>query len=236
MKGEVIILKNIPHEGPGLIETLLLERRYPYRIIEVDERSSEIPTRSISALIVMGGPASANDKTPVMQSELELIRKVVEQGIPYLGICLGLQTLVKALGGEVIVNHNKEIGFRSNETEFYNVKKTPLASSDRLLNWVPESFKVFQLHGETVIPAPGMKILCTGDICTNQIVKVGENAYGLQFHPELTAELLNDWIKMDTDLKLLNPEILRTDFEIYRHESEAAGRSILQNFLGLLFN
>lgn len=236
MKGEVVILKNIPHEGPGLIETLLLERRFPYRVIEVDEKSSEISTRGISALIVMGGPASANDKTPMMLSELDLIRKVVEQGIPYLGICLGLQTLVKALGGEVIECQKKEIGFKSNEKEFYNVKKTLQGSSDRLLNWVPDSFGVFQLHGETVIPAAGMKILGTGDICANQIVKAGENAYGLQFHPELTTELLDDWIKMDTDLKMLNPENLRADFKTYRHESEAAGKSILQNFLGMLYS
>nr|WP_287222515.1 gamma-glutamyl-gamma-aminobutyrate hydrolase family protein [Prosthecochloris sp.] len=64
-----------------------------------------------SAVVTLGGPQSANDTDRAMRRELENLKAILDKKIPYLGICLGMQTLVKAAGGNVITCPIKETGF-----------------------------------------------------------------------------------------------------------------------------
>ena len=231
MTKPILILKNIPRENPGLIEVLLKEYNLKYQIVEFDSSAKIESITNYSALIVLGGPESANDLTPKMQNELTLIRKATQSQIPYLGICLGFQALVKAMGGNVVKCQEGEIGFRAPNNEFYKVKLTSKGKADKLFNNLADYFTVFQLHGETVQLTSSMTLLATGDFCQNQIVKIGENAYGIQSHFELTNDLLESWIKKDSDLQKLNADQLRSDFESIKKEYEETGRYLFENFL-----
>jgi GMP synthase (glutamine-hydrolysing) len=227
----ILILRNVSRENPGLIEILLKEHTIKYQIVDFDN-STEIDTiENYSALIVLGGPDSANDLTQKMQNELLLIRKALQSHIPYLGICLGLQTLVKAMGGDVVKCQMNEIGFRDPANNFFEVKLTSKGKTDTLFNNLSENLTVFQLHGETVKLTPKMTLLATGNFCKNQIVKIGKTAYGIQSHFELTNDLLESWIIEDLDLQKLQPEQLRSDFEKIKTEYQNTGRQIFSNFL-----
>jgi GMP synthase-like glutamine amidotransferase len=233
MNRDILILRNVTRENPGLLETVLKENELSYLIVDTDNLTGIKPLNTYKAIIVLGGPDSANDSGPKMQNELALIRNAVNTNIPFLGICLGLQTLVKAMGGEVIKCKTSEVGFRDLHGEFFKVRLTPEGKDDKLFYNLPDELTVFQLHGETVELTPEMTLLATGDYCKNQIVKYGQTAYGIQSHFELTSELLEAWINEDTDLQKLNSDQLRSDFESIKSDYYRVGRQLLVNFLTL---
>jgi GMP synthase (glutamine-hydrolysing) len=233
MNREILILRNTPRENPGIIESLLLENNLVFQIVDLDHISVIQSVEKFGALIVLGGPQSANDLSPQMLRELTLIRDAVQSNVPYLGICLGLQTFVKALGGNVVKCHTKEIGFRDPEGHFFTVKLTVEGKKDKLFNNLPDILTVFQLHGETVQITPRMKLLATGDYCQNQVVKFGSKAYGIQSHFELTNELLESWITQDSDLQELDAYQLRSEFKSIESDYQKTGRQLFSNFLML---
>jgi GMP synthase-like glutamine amidotransferase len=234
MTKPILILKNVPRESPGLIEILLKEHAINYQIVNFDNSTVIETFENYSALIVLGGPDSANDLTPKMLNELCLIRKALQSHIPYLGICLGLQTLVKAMDGTIQKCHTNEVGFRDPENNYFKVKLTSEGRKDMLFKNLPDYLTVFQLHGETVELNSQMTLLATGDFCKNQIIKIGKTAYGIQSHFELTNDLLESWIIEDSDLQKLHSEQLRSDFEKIKSDYQNTGRQLFYNFLTII--
>jgi len=231
MEKEILIVKNITREGPGIIELILKETGIRYTIADL---SSATPTPSVNnyqCIIVLGGPDSANDTTRKMKDELALITEAIKAEIPYLGICLGMQTLVRAAGGQVVKSPVKEVGFRDPDGDFFRVYLTEAGRKDPLFIGLPDSLNVFQLHGETVNLTDRINLLATGKFCRNQIVKIGRNAYGIQCHFELTPHMFEEWISEDSDLKLLDTDNLRADFESIKKEYYQTGEQLIHNFL-----
>lgn len=228
---EILIVKNLTEEGPGLLELLLLELKIEYQIVDLN-RGDEFPeVKNFGAVVVLGGPDSANDVNEKMTSELARIREVSVANIPYLGICLGLQVLVKSAGGQVVKSETKEVGFIDPEGTYFTVELTEKGKDDPLFEGLDHTFRVFHLHGETVQLTKDMTLLATGKFCRNQIVKIGQNQYGIQCHFELTPEMFEIWITEDSDISELDTETLRKNFEIIKTEYTKVGRQLLLNFL-----
>lgn len=231
MRNTLLVVQNISHEGPGILGDLLRERRIAADCFDLS-RGSKLPDpENYAGMVVLGGPQSANDKSEPMLHELEIIRKALDAGVPYLGICLGLQVLVSAAGGQVVRCHQKEIGFREPDGEPFMVELTPDGKKDRLFAGMQERLRVFQLHGETVILTNGITLLATGRGCTNQIVRVGENAWGIQCHFEMTPDMFARWLDIDSDLITMNKTEQLDEFASFLNEYTATGRKILLNFL-----
>jgi GMP synthase (glutamine-hydrolysing) len=231
MEKEILIIKNITGEGPGIIEDILIEKGIKFTIIDLIS-GLEIPSAAnFSAVVVLGGPDSANDQNKKMESELAFISEVIKAEIPYLGICLGMQTLVKAAGGDVVKSQVKEVGFRDPDGDLFKIELTDAGKNDLLFNGMTDSFNVFQLHGETVILTDKMELLATGKFCRDQIVKIGTNAYGIQCHFELTPEMFEEWINGDPDLLKLDRISIQSDFELLKNEYLQTGNSLFRNFL-----
>ena len=231
MEKRILIVKNISREGPGIIESLLQEQDINYTVIDLDQGEAFPPPQDYSALVVMGGPDSANDTSEKMRLELQRIKEALSLKIPYLGVCLGLQTLVKAAGGKVVKSPIKEVGFKGPEGKPFIISLTEDGKKDEFFNGLGDNFRVFQLHGETVELTKEMKLLGTGEFCQNQIVKVGANAYGIQCHFELTPEMFEVWLNEDADLLQLDKKQLQTEFNSFLDEYTLIGRKLLQNFL-----
>lgn len=229
---EVLVIKNITREGPGLLEDVLQEDSYTYKIVDLTQEPFP-DVEPYGAVVVLGGPDSANDQNSKMRTELMQIRKALELRIPYLGICLGLQTLVRAAGGSVVPSPVREVGFRDPEGEIFSVSLTPEGAQDKLFSAFEASFPVFQLHGEMVELAPDMTLLATGKFCKNQVVKFGENAYGIQSHVELTPDLFKTWLDEDPDLRKLDRASLEADFETLSPKYREIGKRFFRNFLAL---
>lgn len=230
---KILILKNITREGPGLAEACLNHSACTFDIIDLDRGETPPSFDSYAALIVLGGPDSANDITPKIVTEIERIREWLQTGKPYLGICLGLQLLVKAAGGTVIKNPVKEIGFYDGDNRPYQVDLTAEGLADPLCRGLSSQLNVFQLHGETVELTADMRLLGTGRHCRNQIVRVHERAYGIQCHFEVTRPMLAEWLKEDDDLKLLPAQKILNDYDNMRQEYEQTGQMLINNFLSL---
>lgn len=230
---KILIVKNFTTEGPGLIEIILKENNLRYDIIDLSRGKSFPEPYDYSAIFVLGGPDSANDNTPKMQSELKGIKRAIDASIPYFGVCLGMQTLVKAAGGDVYRNPVKEIGCADSEGDYFEIELTNEGREDPLFEGIESKLKIFQLHGETVRLPSSAHLLATGRHCKNQAVEVGKNAYGFQGHLELTPAMFAEWINADSELKNLDAQSLRRDYDKLKSEYGANGRKILNNFLKL---
>jgi GMP synthase (glutamine-hydrolysing) len=229
--GKILIIQNITREMPGLLRKVLEDEGVDFDIVDLDKGQRLPVPEGYQAVVVLGGPDSANDDTGKIKSELDFIRYVLDAKVPYLGICLGLQLLVKAAGGRVVKNPVKESGFIDPDGNQYTVKITDEGKSDPLLTNLPEVLEVFQLHGETVEVTSTMKVLATGKFCYNQIVKVADNAYGVQSHVEVTPEMLAVWAEKDPDLSPIGFGKLESDFRAIEQSYTITGQTLLRNFL-----
>ena len=184
----VAVIRHVPFEDVGLIGEVLSEAGLPYDYIDMN--GNDVPTliASYAALISMGGPMSANDNLPFLRQELDWIRSAVAEGKPVLGICLGAQMIAKALGGRVCPNPVKEIGW-------FPVFWTEAVQGDSLFAGFRQPELVFHWHGETFDLPDGTVLLAYSEGCRHQAFRFGSNVYGLQFHLEVTPEMVGDWLQ-----------------------------------------
>jgi GMP synthase (glutamine-hydrolysing) len=234
MSKPVLIIKNATLEGPGIIGEVLHENGVSMDIRDLDAGDSFPSPQDYRAMIVMGGPNSANDATVKMQNEIQNIRSALSAKIPYFGVCLGLQTLVKAAGGSVRKNEIKEVGCSDNVGHPFTVELTEQGKEDPLMKDVDDPLPMFHLHGETVELTPRMTLLGVGKWCRNQVVRVTNNAYGIQGHLELTPEMLHELYANDIDLSKINQNHLLEEWEAFRKRYEDNCRLLIRNFLSIV--
>jgi GMP synthase-like glutamine amidotransferase len=233
MSSTVLIIQHVAHEAPGVLQTVLDEHQIPTEIVHHADAVQLPSPGDYGAVVVLGGPMSANDDTPMMKEELRFLEDVLQSRVPYLGVCLGLQTMVKAAGGEVVKNDVREVGFRDEQGTFYSVDLTEHGLQDPLMKKMPETFAMFHLHGETVERTKDMTLLASGEWCVNQIVRIAPTQYGIQGHLELTNEMFADWCTKDAWLKECDQKKLQEDWRTRRSELQLAMRLLFGNFLGV---
>ncbi|MEJ5188782.1 MAG: type 1 glutamine amidotransferase [Breznakiellaceae bacterium] len=231
---DIAIIKNTLREGPGLFESELAAYGLSYGVFDLDA-GDPLPTQgTFRGLVVLGGPDSANDKTPKILNELQFIRETLSQGIPYIGVCLGLQLMVKALGGRVVRSSYKEVGFRGPDGDFFQVALTEAGRDVPLLRDFPAIFPVLQLHGEMVSFEEDFVLLGTGRWCYPQIVGYKTHAIGFQGHLEVTPPMFEYLIQEDEDLRALDKGELRKDYLCVQDEYLTVGRLLVANFIKLV--
>jgi GMP synthase-like glutamine amidotransferase len=189
---KALVIQHAATEGPGTIAPALrrfgLETHY-VRIFKDERVPREV--EGYHALIVLGGPMGVYEeaKYPFITDELYLVEKTLKAGLPLLGICLGAQVLAAAAGARVYRGRKKEIGW-------YPVRLTTEGQGDMLFLGLPEELNVFHWHGDTFDVPPGGTNLASSELYTNQLLRVGKNAYGIQFHLEVTSAMIREWIEM----------------------------------------
>jgi GMP synthase (glutamine-hydrolysing) len=151
----------------------------------------ETPPASLSghvALLVLGAAANPDQdsKFPWLEQERRLLREALNRGLPVLGSCLGAELLAQVLGGEVGPLACPEIGW-------VNVQAHQAAGDDPLYRTLPPRLHAFEWHRYGFAPPPGSVLLATSPAAP-QAFRFGENAWGLQFHLEATADIIQRWI------------------------------------------
>jgi GMP synthase-like glutamine amidotransferase len=185
----IFILKHIGIEGPGTLGNFLRQARWDVRVVQL-QNGEPLPALSdCEAVISLGGPMNVyqTDKFPFLEQEEEFLRKALQDQIPILGICLGAQILAKAAGARVRAAKQKEIGW-------FTVSLTEEGKHDGLFRGIKDDLKVFQWHEDTFDIPNNANLLATADTCKNQALRIGRCAWGVQFHPEMTADMIKEWV------------------------------------------
>lgn len=147
------------------------------------------PPASVDLLVVLGGAMSVHDEAdyPWLATEKAVLRRFLEAGRPMLGICLGSQLLAQALGAGVVRNAQPEIGF-------FPIEFTPAARAHRLLRHAPPAATVLHWHTEVfMLPPEALPVAASGATACQGFVWA-DQVVGLQFHPEMTTDLLEELI------------------------------------------
>lgn len=186
MKAVVII--HDASEGPGTLQDYLAFRSV--EISEVRLYANDSLPKSIDgydAVVSMGGPMNVyeDEKYPFLKEEAAFLKLAIDRGVPILGVCLGAQMIARVCGAPVYKAPVKEIGW-------HEVVLTDAGGEDRLFNGLPETLTVFQWHEDTFEIPGGGKLLVTSTACPHQAFRY-QNAYGLQFHVEVTPQMLSEW-------------------------------------------
>lgn len=173
-----ICLQHVPFEGPGAFATALANRGIKLERYLVPKDG--LPKNPGDLLIVMGGPMSVNDSDGWIAEETAFIRSALLAGKPVIGVCLGSQFMAKALGATVRAGKALEIGLTP-------IHRTPEAKQDPVFSTLPDSFDVFEWHGETFDLPDDCIPLAGSEIAPLQAFRFGTRAYGLLFHLEMDA-------------------------------------------------
>ena len=191
-----LVVVHDPDEGPGLLDEWL-----PAAGLELDVLrpydGDPLPERvDADALIVLGGPYAAYDdaSAPWLPATKQLLRTAVAERLPVLGICLGAQLLAEAAGGVTEPGESgPELGARL-------VAKRDVAGADPLVWDTPMSWICLQWHWDAVTELPpGATLLASSTRYPHQMFRVGERAWGMQFHVEATAEMARSWMEQEAD-------------------------------------
>ncbi len=147
------------------------------------------PLSSFDAVLALGGGMQPDDEQrhPWLLSALEVLRECIADGVPTLGLCLGGQMLARAAGGNVGPAPEAEWGWGS-------VELTPAAADDPLFGGLPSRIEVFQWHSFQFTLPPGAVALGSSPVCL-QCIRVGERAWGVQWHPEVTRSSALLWAR-----------------------------------------
>ena len=181
---------HVPFEGPGIIEDWAAGREIPMHFTRLYDRDPFPKIKKSDLLLIMGGPMNVYDFHihPWMEEEIEWVGKVIDNGNPVLGICLGAQIIATALDAEVYPGGQKEIGW-------HQLKFLPSIGDFRIWKEHPGSITAFHWHGDTFDIPEGAVRIASSEAFQNQGFIYGNKVVALQFHLEVTRESVDGMVK-----------------------------------------
>jgi GMP synthase (glutamine-hydrolysing) len=228
----LLIVQNDPHEGAGHLSHLLAKRNIEQEtVLGYSAAYEALAVKTYSGIVVLGGGQAAyeTDKYPYVQKEIDLCASFIDAGKPIAGFCLGAQILARALGGDVVANAQKEIGW-------YDLTLTKAAGEDPLMFDQPQSFPAYHFHGDVIKGVPGAVNLATSAMTEWQLFRHGSNAYGFQYHAEVDQPLIETMCRNNSEYMAANgvdaeAVIVESRGKIGKFESRCA--EILRRWLDL---
>jgi GMP synthase (glutamine-hydrolysing) len=221
-----------PDAGPGVFAEEMRDRGVELDQWTLSERGSG-PPREIAeydAVLSFGGAMHADQegRHPWLRFEKDFLAAMLDDGMPVLAVCLGTQLLADAAGGTARRASEPEIGW-------LEVEVTDEGASDPVVGPLAPSFTAFQWHSYEALPPDGAAILARSPVCP-QAYRIGDRAWGIQFHAEVTATDVSHWIddyQVDEDAVRIgiDPEKLREETEPRIGDWNQLGRELCGRFL-----
>lgn len=184
----VLIIVHVESEGPGSISPFLESAGAQCELVRLYAGDSlPADAKRHDAVISMGGSMNVyqEEEFPFLKDETFFLQRAINDGVPTLGVCLGAQMIAKACGASVTLSPKKEVGWGL-------VHLTDAGKADILFRGLPSTLEVLQWHEDMFqIPAGGT-LLAGGTDCPHQAFRY-RNAFGIQFHVEVTEPILADW-------------------------------------------
>jgi GMP synthase-like glutamine amidotransferase len=232
----ILLVRNDGFETFGVAPGALARAGTDLVTVNMTDPSVALPSLDdVAGVVTFGGTVNVDqvDEYPQLGVVRQYTRDAIDRGVPYLGICLGSQILARALGTDVVKGPVKEVGFEP-------VRLTPDAKEDALLSFLEPEERVMQWHEDTHDLPQGATLLMTGDRIPVQAYRVGEAAWGVQFHLEVEASELAWWIEaadaaMDLEATWgKSADQIRAEAERHIERHEERGREIFTRFAGIV--
>jgi GMP synthase (glutamine-hydrolysing) len=236
-KMKFLVFQHVPHEPLGLIADFAKKKSIELEIIELWKPYSIPSVLRYDALIIMGGPMGVYEEEDIYPSKNDEI-KAIKEGlgeIPMFGFCLGHQLLASFLGAKVHPNiKNKK---KIKEIGYYNIELTSEGKRNPLFKGFTSPIEVFQWHGDVCELPKNATLLASSPLCNNQAFNY-KNVFGIQFHFEITPEMIekliefdNNWIHTDFDL---DEDTLRKQAKEKEKLMKAQSDGLLENFVAFI--
>jgi len=181
---------------------------------------SELNSDDYDAAVILGGRTSAydDDSAPFLADVVTLIQQFHQQKKPLFGICLGAQLLARSFGSAYRSNNGWEVAF----TE---LEQSCDAASDPVFGSLPARYCMYEMHQDTLYLPDNATLLASSLQCKNQAFRIGKSSYAVQFHPEVTPEIVQGWAKrlsstMDESQRGLLERMLDTRQEQYQEQEK----------------
>ncbi len=213
----ILVFQHIACEHPGVFRDFLAEDGIAWQPVELDEGEPIPPLEDYAALWVMGGPMDVWEEAdhPWLVPEKAAIRTAVaDLKMPFFGLCLGHQLLADALGGKA--------GPGTPEIGILDVRLTAAGRANPFTSGIDPHGRCLQWHGAEVQQAPpGAVVLAESDACAVQAMAIGETAFSLQYHVELTPTTVSDWWAVPGYRAALERSLGADAFDTLKAEADA---------------
>jgi len=200
MMKPILIIQNDANEGAGLLLTLIHQRQLKSQTMlgwDIDYKKLKVD--DYSSLVILGGAQGVYevDKYPYLQDEINLTKSFIKEEKSVIGLCLGAQIIAKSLGGKVLQNQQKEIGW-------FDIKLNEVALNDDLMSMHPQTAKAYHFHGDYFKLPPECVSLAKSELTECQLFRYKNNVYGFQFHAEVDEDLIKVMCRTNADYMQVN--------------------------------
>ena len=231
----VLLVRNDTYESFGLAAPTFAWEGLDLVTANLPAGAELPPLGDVGGVVMFGGTKNVDqvEAFPYLARARDYTRQAVDAFVPFLGICLGCQILARALNQPVPKAPVKECGFEP-------IRPTADGKADALLSGYADGDMVLQWHEDTMDLPAEATLLATGDAIPVQAFRVGDRAWGIQFHQEVDATELAWWIGIaDDEIDLegtwgKSAEQLRAESARYMAAHEERGRELFRRFAGVV--
>jgi GMP synthase-like glutamine amidotransferase len=213
-----LVLQHEEPTPPGHVIEWLKGHGAEMEVLRIDLEDVQVDPSRYDLIVSLGSEFAAyDDSHGFVKREGALMRRALDADVPILGLCFGGQMLARVSGGEVRRGSGSEIGW------------LPVRTRDPDL--VPEG-PWFQWHFDVITAPPDSTVIAETDLGTQAFV-TGRNL-GLQFHPEVTPEIMDEWVRTyrhELDAEGIDPEGLLEETNRQAPEHKAMSWKLLEGYL-----
>ena len=222
-----LVVRHQTDAGIGTVLPLLERHGYDVRYVEASAIADHSESDASALVVVLGGDIAVyeTEKYPYVVDELAFLTTRLEAERPTLGICLGAQLMSEALGGRASKGKSTVIGFR-------DIQLTDAGRDSPLRHF--DGVKAMQWHGDSFRLPSGATRLASSAEYSNEAFRMGDFALAVQFHPELTIEMLDEWMSGADDslaAEGLTADDLRSQWESFGAAMTEASTAMLDEWL-----
>lgn len=211
--------------GGGLFESVAEERGHRHERWHAPDGPHEADPAAYDAIMIFGGAMHPDQDAehPWLPGEADFIRAALDERVPMLGVCLGSQLIARAAGAEIGPARAAEVGW-------CGVEILADGRADPVIGVLPPRVDAFQWHYYTFEVPAGATLLASSD-AANQAYRIGDHAWAIQFHAEVTRAMVETWL-VDGEHELPKPiGELRAETERLIGPWNRHGRGLCEAFL-----
>ncbi|HEY9687419.1 MAG TPA: gamma-glutamyl-gamma-aminobutyrate hydrolase family protein [Coleofasciculaceae cyanobacterium] len=234
----ILIVRHVPGNTLGPLEAVLAERGLPIEYVQARKLTERhLALEGLRGLVILGGRESLTEdyKYDYLLREQAMVREAIAQELPIFGICLGSQMIARSLGAPV--ERNRVNGVAVQEIGWTPITLNAAGKADPVLSQL-DGLPQFQWHEDRYHLPPGAVNLAHSALCPEQAYRLGKpgsKVYAVQFHPEMSQELITTWLDESETLPPERKQAIREETDRHFNAAHAASRRMFEAYCDLAY-